>query len=444
MKKKISGVALTLILLILLTIGAYYLFNRRSAPDFFPPDTVAFAKVRSFKSFLKLDSPLIEEYAGRIKKNRWIKWLPDKDFYVAVDKEKNTYIFIELSFLAPFFSSLGPVEGNVLCITSNEDFEMSGGYLASHNEEAGKLNGRGDIRFVLNRPEMFLKQEDLGEALWGEADVLARHNAIRITYHMKNPLGVDARWSQAEKSLALVPSDADFLLKVNMADFETHYARIRKMVQKTALFQKFLETRRKIYEKTGIDIEKQIMPLLEAGAVVGARDVDDYFAVMQKEAGLKEMGRIARELEKRYPVVFREGDFDGMKAWTVDVTGIAGFLVKSFFKDKWEEMKKPYYYVQDDALLFFDSLYGMKIYRQGLKTGVAPSSRAGDYVRGLMFRRSHISLYMDSLYLNEVYKNEGVYANFSRLFFSADFSRDTIDGDVVIKLKRNSQLEEEL
>jgi hypothetical protein len=133
-----------------------------------------------------------------------------------------------------------------------------------------------------------------------------------------------------------------------------------------------------------------------------------------------------------------------MKAWTVDVTGIAGFLVKSFFKDKWEEMKKPYYYVQDDALLFFDSLYGMKIYRQGLETGVAPSSRAGDYVRGLMFRRSHISLYMDSLYLNEVYKNEGVYANFSRLFFSADFSRDTIDGDVVIKLKRNSQLEEEL
>jgi|GEM_PF-2370360 hypothetical protein len=444
MKKKISGVALTLILLILLTTGAYYLFNRRSAPDYFPEDTAAFAKVRSFKSFLKLDSPLIEEYTGKLKKKKWIRWLPDKDFYIAVDQEKNYYIFIELSFLTPLFSSLGSVEGNVLCITSRDDYVMKRGYLDSHRKEAEKLRGKGDARFVLLKPEMFLKQEDMGGALWGEAHVLSRHNALWISYHTKNPLGNGAHWAQAEKSLALVPSDSDFLLKVNMADFETHYARLRKMFQKTALFQKFMETRRKIYEKTGIDIEKQLMPLLEAGAVIGARDVDDYFAVMQKDAGLKEMGRISGELEKRYPVVFREGDFDGMKAWTVDVTGIAGFLVKSFFKDKWEEMKKPYYYVQDDSLLFFDSLHGMKIYRQGLKTGITPSSQAGDYVRGLMFRRSHISLYMDSLYLNEIYKNEGIYANFSRLLFSADFSRDTIDGDVVIKLKRNSQLEEEL
>ncbi|HHH84698.1 MAG TPA: hypothetical protein ENL15_01945 [Firmicutes bacterium] len=229
-----------------------------------------------------------------------------------------------------------------------------------------------------------------------------------------------------------------------MADFETHYAGIRRLFQKTVLFQKFLETRRKVYEKTGIDIEKQIMPLLEAGAVIGARDVDDYFAIMEKEAGLKEMEKIAGELEKRYPIVFREGNFDGMRAWTVDVTGFAGLIVKNLFKEKWEDLKRPFYYAQGDFLLFFDSLHGMKIYRQGLETGVVPTSRAGDYVRGLMFGRSHISLYMDSLYLSEIYENEGLYANFSRFFFSADFSRDTIDGDVVIKLKRNSQLEEEL
>ncbi|HPE20360.1 MAG TPA: hypothetical protein PLF44_01765 [Candidatus Mcinerneyibacteriales bacterium] len=444
MKKKISGVALTLILLILLTIGAYYLFNRRSASDFFPQDTVAFAKVRSFKSFLKLDSPLVDRYAGEFKKKKWIRWLPDKDFYLAMDQDKNTYIFIELSFLAPLFSSLGPVEGNVLCITTNKDYVMTGGYIGSHREETGKLKGRGDARFVLKRPEMFLKEEELGETLWGEVDVLSRHNALKISYHMKNPIGEAAQHTRAEKCLALVPSDSDFLLKVNMADFEAHYARIRKMFQRSAPFQKFLETRRRIYEKTGIDIEKQIMPLLEAGAVIGARDVDDYFAVMEKEAGLKEMGRIAGELEKRYPVEFREDDFDGLRAWTVDVTGIAGLIVKNLFKEKWEEMKKPFYYARWDFLLFFDSLHSLKVYNRGLETGILPSSRAGDFVRGLIYRSSHISLYMDSLYLNEVYKNEGVYANFSRLFFSADFNRDTIDGEVVIKLKRNSQLEEDL
>ena len=144
MKKKISGVALTLILLILLTIGAYYLFNRRSASDFFPQDTVAFAKVRSFKSFLKLDSPLVDRYAGEFKKKKWIRWLPDKDFYLAMDQDKNTYIFIELSFLAPLFSSLGPVEGNVLCITTNKDHVMTGGvYRVSPGRDRKTQRRRG-------------------------------------------------------------------------------------------------------------------------------------------------------------------------------------------------------------------------------------------------------------------------------------------------------------
>ncbi|HDS03319.1 MAG TPA: hypothetical protein ENN72_06370 [Firmicutes bacterium] len=443
MKKKISKGIIALIFLILFIIGAYYYFNRGQAPDYFPDDTVAFAKIRSFKSFLHLDSPVIDQYIGDFKDKAWIRWLPDKDFYVAVDKEKNYYIFIELSFLAPLLKSLGTVEGNILCISSNPGYILKPGSV--HPRQKERMKGGGDLRFVLNKSDEFFPEIEAGDSIWGRADVLKKHNAVKISYSFENPLRGEAGQAAAEKSLKYVPADANFLLKVNMSDFEKHYARLRKMVFSTQLFQNFLKTRKNVFEKTGIDIEKQIMPLLEKGMLIGARNGDDYFAVMGKEEGSREMAAMARELEKRYPVAFRERDFDGIKATTVEITGITGVLARSFFKKKIEGVKKPYYLPMDDYLLFFDSLPAVKIYHnKRLTIGIRPSSRPGEFIKGLMARPSHLSLYMDSLYLNAVYPDESVFNNFSRIFISADFAEREIQGDVVIKLKRNIQTEDDV
>ncbi len=420
--------------LFILTLSAvlYLFFDRGSVYEYFPEDTAAALRVNDYKGALSLSSPALDS-AG-FADIGILKYIPSKDFYLVIDGGGKKYLFLKLSFLTTLLRPYGQVEKNVFCVTDNADFHLRRHDVAPEREALfKKLKGGGEGTFVISASGNHIRGVPFSDDIWGRFYTHSDDNTAEIRFHTPYRGEVPPR-GRISDLYGSVPGDANLMFKMDLDGLESNYARLRNLISDTELFKAFLKSKKKIFEMTGIDIEKQAMPFLDKGFLGGAQNGRDYFIFSVSPLAGATLEHAEEELKRRYPIAFEELTYGGKTYKALKITGVAGLIARSVMGERMNSMKKPYYYRKDDGLFVFDNKRDMESFLRDTPFS-KPRPRL-DRVRENFFGEWHLGVYADSQFVKMVSDNQYVYDNISALSFCAVMNRDVLDGSVVIKLKR--------
>jgi len=414
----------------------YNSLNRYNVYRFFPKDTKVIVKFDNYRDLSKIESSFWEKYnLEKIRNNPFMKFFPYKDFYLIIDSSSNIYLFSEFSFFAKYLDDYGKIYQNIFCYTSNKNFKLNKEKIYNKEHVNELLKIKDDISFYVN-----VKKSDYlpfieDRAVYGKINPIPEYNLLNIDYKYdydyKNVEVINKKIDRKT-----VPDRFDMYVNVNMRNFETHYADLRKLFRDSILFNKFFKFKNMIYQKSGIDIENDILELVENEVIIGVKNKNDYFAAIN-QVEEKELEQIEFKLSNKFPMRFETKKYKDHKYRSINLEGVAGFLASGVLKNKLEKIKKPYYTLKNQNLYFFDSYNFMKNYFDNINTyNLAKDERFLKYKNYSESIDENIEFYLNKRYLNEIIDDNRIIKYFEDYYGKIDFKKRSIQGSLVLKVRK--------
>ena len=431
--KKIFASILFLLILFVLSV---FIFNKESAYEYFPDDSLLVVRVNNYKNLLSLHIPFLEgkNEFKRITNSVFFKIMPAKAFYVVMDKNKHYYIYMELSFFSHFLKDYGMVKKNIFCYTDNEKYELKKRTFLKRNPYFKKyLNSKKDAFFYTVLPENSINRSIAGKVVWGNITAYKKDNIVKLTYNL-DYMYKKVEFGKANLFLSKIPDRLDFFIKVNMKNFGVHYIDLRNLFLNTSIFKNYMDLKKKIFDKTGVDIENHLLPLINDRFFFGIKNRNDYFLVLSGVAK-KRIDEILAKLEDQYPLKFKEQSYHKQDYKTVFITGFAGFLARGIFGKKIENIKKPYLLSDDNTLYIFDNYNFLKNYIDRDKTYSLLTDDVYKKFIKYLPSASHITVFFNDYMQNLVFKNKHYFENVKRTMFNMIFEKEKLYGVFLFELK---------
>lgn len=84
---------------------------------------------------------------------------------------------------------------------------------------------------------------------------------------------------QQESSDKYIPDRPDMYVMLTFEHFESHYLAFRKLVFKTDFFQSFYQTKLMVFEKSGIDLENHLIPMISERFYIGIYNKSNFMCL---------------------------------------------------------------------------------------------------------------------------------------------------------------------
>ncbi len=428
---------LTVLIVVGLTVTAFYYFNKERAYRYFPNNPQFVARIDNHRAFLHLTAPFVQknEKLRTLLNLPLIKHIPAPRVYVVIDKKGEAYMFAELSFAARFLKEYGKVDKNVFCFTTNKTFDLVPTEHTEKNETLREFVTKkhdGDAMFYYPVPQSekfpFLNNKIL------EGTINAQSSANALQIHLKLPYEYKKVGFTSVSSFdKYIPDRPDMYVMLTFDDFEVHYAALRKLVFQTDFFQSFYQTKLMVFDKSGIDIENHLIPMVSERFYIG---VYNKTSVMCLGSGSveKRMNQVETDLVNRFPIEFETRDYNGTSFKTPVITGILGFLARGIAGDSIEGLKRPFYYMNNDVFFLFDSLESLKHYVDRDEKHNLRRDELHKKMENLLPSDRHITVFLSDRMVRDMAKKQEVSENIGHVIGAFSFSEQNLDGTIVIRL----------